>query len=66
MCYRRLTISIHRIEYGTECYCGNEINAASGAKAIECPKQGLMLCGGNAKQLCGGPNLMTYFYSDTL
>jgi hypothetical protein len=56
----------NRLEFGSECYCGNEINTAGGGAQIECPDQGLMICGGNSKQLCGGPSLMTYFYSETL
>ena len=55
-----------RVEYGAECYCGNEINTPSGAEVIDCPLTGIMLCAGNIKQQCGGPSLMTYFYSETL
>jgi len=55
-----------RVEFGRECYCGNEINTASGAVQQECPLQGLMACAGNLKQLCGGPSLITYYYSETL
>lgn len=54
------------VEYGKECYCGDEVNEAGGAELITCPAQGLMLCPGNQKQLCGGPGLMTVFYSATL
>lgn len=63
---RLLTVETNRVEYGAECYCGNEINTASGAEDITCPLSGLMICAGNQKQQCGGPSLMTYFYSETL
>jgi len=56
----------NRIEYGVECYCGNDINTPSGAEIVDCPLQGIKNCGGNDKQQCGGPNLMSYFYSETL
>jgi hypothetical protein len=55
-----------RVEFGAECYCANEINTASGAEIIECPLSGVMICAGNVKQQCGGPSLLTYFYSETL
>ncbi|KAM0719184.1 hypothetical protein Q7P37_005089 [Cladosporium fusiforme] len=54
------------IEYGKECYCGDEVNEAGGAVLGRCPAQGPMLCPGNVKQQCGGPSLMTVFYSATL
>jgi hypothetical protein len=67
-CHFFLTLffSTRRLELGSECYCGNGINTASGAVQQDCPLQGLMACSANAKQLCGGPSLMTYYHSETL
>lgn len=66
VCFSFLTNTHYSLEFGRECYCGNEINPESGAVQQECPLQGLMACAGNTKQLCGAPNLMIYYYSETL
>ncbi|CAK3834219.1 Hypothetical predicted protein [Lecanosticta acicola] len=54
------------VEYGNECYCGNSINAASGAVKTTCPVANMMPCAGNGLQYCGGSALLTLYYSSTL
>ncbi|KAI5365343.1 putative carbohydrate-binding WSC [Septoria linicola] len=54
------------VEYGTECYCGNTINAASGAQARTCSIGNLVLCAGDSTQYCGGSAWMNLYYSATL
>ncbi|OBT50969.1 hypothetical protein VE04_08835 [Pseudogymnoascus sp. 24MN13] len=44
------------VEYGVECYCGNALTSALGAET-DCA----MTCGGDANELCGGPNRMNVF-----
>lgn len=53
-----------RMEYASECYCDNRINSRSGAKLNkDCTGVSLMACAGNTQELCGGPSVMTLFYS---
>ena len=56
----RLTIS--RIEFGGECYCGNSIVTASGAQQIDCSLPDEMTCGGNIFEYCGGRGFMNLWY----
>lgn len=59
-----LTGFLFSIEYGAECYCDNRVNYAGGARANkQCTDVTLMACPGNKGELCGGPSLMTLFYS---
>ncbi|KAL9029704.1 MAG: hypothetical protein Q9196_002082, partial [Gyalolechia fulgens] len=46
------------VEFSSECYCGNTINAGSVAQASgDIEINGCsMLCGGNQTEYCGGPN----------
>jgi len=54
----------YSIEYGQECYCDNRVNYAGGARANkDCTGVTLMACPGNTGELCGGPSIMTLFYS---
>jgi hypothetical protein len=46
------------VEYSTECYCGNTLsNQTSPAPASECN----MLCSGDKKSFCGGPNRLVVY-----
>lgn len=54
------------IEYGRECYCGNDIAAASGAQVVTCNLASMTLCPGNSLQYCGAASLMALYYSATL
>lgn len=46
------------LEYGGECYCGNQLATGSTvAPSSDCA----MSCGGNNTQFCGGPNRLTVF-----
>ncbi|KAL9044249.1 MAG: hypothetical protein Q9214_002599 [Letrouitia sp. 1 TL-2023] len=45
------------VEYSTECFCGNTINAGSALATSGCT----MTCGGNPRQLCGGPNRLNFY-----
>lgn len=53
------------VEYGRECYCGNTLNTAGGAKSQTCVPTNLMLCAGNKLQYCGAGSLMNLYYSAT-
>lgn len=59
-----LTTGCDRVEYGSQCYCGNAI--VNGGVQEACDPASLMLCAGNSLEYCGGPSLMTLFYSATL
>lgn len=55
------------MEYGTECYCANDISYSSGAEVVQCPAlTSLRLCGGSSLQYCGAGNLLNLYYSSTL
>ncbi|KAK4501816.1 hypothetical protein PRZ48_007625 [Zasmidium cellare] len=54
------------MEYGRECYCGNDIAYGSGAQVVECDLTRLTLCEGNSLQYCGGGSLLSLYYSATL
>lgn len=59
----------HSLEYGAECYCGNQIMTSLGAQAGACTpaqKAAQMACPGNNLEYCGGPGFMNYYYSATL
>ncbi|KAL8652676.1 MAG: hypothetical protein Q9226_004173 [Calogaya cf. arnoldii] len=46
------------VEYMSECYCGNTIGAGS----VNATDNGCTLaCSGNAGQLCGGPNRLSFY-----
>jgi len=46
------------VEYSTECYCDNSIAAGSvSATMSDCS----MTCGGNSKELCGGPSRFNFY-----
>lgn len=46
------------VEYGGECYCGNELQAGSvTATASDCN----MACAGNASQSCGAGNRLNVY-----
>lgn len=48
------------VEYGQECYCGNEIlNGASSAPASDCN----MPCSGNRTETCGGSARINLYYN---
>ena len=49
------------VEYSTECYCGNTINAGSALATDGCS----MTCGGNANEYCGGPNRLNFYSAGT-
>ena len=40
------------LEYATECYCGNDLDATSTSQSLQDCN---MPCGGNSSQSCGGP-----------
>ncbi|KAK3318863.1 WSC domain-containing protein [Apodospora peruviana] len=42
-------------EYGTQCYCGNEL-AGAAAPESECSE----LCGGDSSEWCGAPNRLSF------
>lgn len=56
--------SIAGLEYSTQCFCGNNIiqNGALAAADSNCA----MTCGGNAGEICGGPNLMSIYNSSKI
>ncbi|KAI7652069.1 WSC-domain-containing protein [Hortaea werneckii] len=54
------------VEFGHECFCGNEIKTSTGATAIDCDVTQVMLCPGNNYQFCGGRSFMNLYYSPTL
>ncbi|KAK3944359.1 putative fungistatic metabolite [Diplogelasinospora grovesii] len=57
-----LTFSIWGLEYGGECYCGNELSTGSFQSfSTDCT----MSCGGNATETCGGPNRLSLYGSST-
>ncbi|CAC9885215.1 unnamed protein product, partial [Aureobasidium pullulans] len=52
------------IEYGSQCYCGSQVEA--GATTIKCDTSKLMLCPGNKYQFCGAGNLLNLYYASAL
>lgn len=46
------------VEYGSECYCGNSLNAGS---ALGVSTTCNMPCAGDKTELCGGPNRLTLY-----
>ncbi|KAF8736996.1 hypothetical protein AX14_013631 [Amanita brunnescens Koide BX004] len=47
-------------EYASQCYCGNSIsNGGFNTTLTDCN----MACNGNAKEHCGGPNRLSFFWS---
>lgn len=48
------------------CSTGNSISYDSGAQMVDCDVTKLMFCAGNTYEYCGGPSLLTLFYSATL
>ncbi|KAL8669506.1 MAG: hypothetical protein Q9168_005908 [Polycauliona sp. 1 TL-2023] len=46
------------VEYSSECYCGNTINTGS---AMATDGGCTMTCSGNAGELCGGPNRLSFY-----
>ncbi|GHJ85743.1 hypothetical protein NliqN6_2145 [Naganishia liquefaciens] len=52
------------VEYGSECYCGQSLEGGAnvGLQSGECK----MPCAGNTEQICGGPNGINYYTTDTL
>ncbi|KAI7498899.1 WSC-domain-containing protein [Hortaea werneckii] len=54
------------VEFGHECFCGNEIVTSTGATAIDCDVTQVILCPGNNYQFCGGRSFMNLYYSPTL
>lgn len=44
------------VEYGTECYCGNQFSGGASLNLIS--DQCYMPCGGDSSQICGGPNAL--------
>ncbi|WVF71754.1 hypothetical protein IAT40_006562 [Kwoniella sp. CBS 6097] len=47
------------VEYGSECYCGNELS--NGADASKLSTQCNVPCKGNSGQNCGGPNAIQLY-----
>ncbi|KAL2353083.1 WSC domain-containing protein [Cryomyces antarcticus] len=50
------------VEYGVECYCGNQIASGSVNMATGCS----MACGGNSSELCGGPNRLNAYQNSNI
>ncbi|KAK4684064.1 hypothetical protein P7C73_g6144, partial [Tremellales sp. Uapishka_1] len=50
------------VEYGSECYCGNDADIANAAISGQCN----MACPGNANEICGGPDAINAFYNPTV
>lgn len=50
------------MEYGTECFCGNEI--INGGKLAAADTECSMNCAGNAQQKCGAGNRMSIYYTN--
>ena len=52
------------IEYGQECYCGNEIQTSRpGVQMIDCPVLSMITCPKNIKQFCGAPGVISLWYN---
>jgi hypothetical protein len=51
--------SIAGMQYYTQCFCGNEV--VNGGKLADNENQCNTPCGGNANQMCGGPNRFTIY-----
>ncbi|KAF1969272.1 heme peroxidase [Bimuria novae-zelandiae CBS 107.79] len=46
------------VEYGRECYCGNELNSLSTSQSLtDCA----MPCGGSSTRICGGPQRISLY-----
>lgn len=56
--------SIAGAEYGDQCYCGNQI-IEGGTQDTGNPTGCNMACGGNAGEICGGPNRMSIYSNYT-
>ena len=53
------------LEYASQCFCDNSIQAASGAKALACDTNTLMPCSGDKYSFCGAGSLLQLYYSPT-
>lgn len=53
------------VEYGSECFCGNEIITGSGNIGTSAPDGCNMPCNGDGRELCGGGNRLNV-YSHTV
>jgi hypothetical protein len=51
--------SMFGVEYGRECYCGNQFS--NGASASTLSGQCNMPCAGNSAEVCGGPNAINLY-----
>jgi len=51
------------LEYASQCFCDNSIQAASGAKALACDTNTLMPCSGDKYSFCGAGSLLQLYYS---
>ena len=52
--------AIAGMEYATQCFCGSAVPAAN-APLPNIPGLCAMPCGGNAKEVCGGPNALSLY-----
>ena len=57
-------LSVAGLEYSTQCYCGKYI--IQGGKPASDEADCAMPCGGNADEICGGPNRMSIYANGTL
>ena len=61
-CITSLSYTLFGVEYGGECYCGDELQAgAVVAPATDCS----MACDGNATETCGGPSRLSVYQRDS-
>lgn len=44
------------VEFGNECWCGNELSSSPAADGCN------MLCSGNSQEICGGPDRLNVYY----
>ncbi|KAI0385705.1 WSC domain-containing protein [Hypomontagnella monticulosa] len=51
------------VEYSTECYCGRSFSS-NATSPYDCSTTPQMICGGNASEYCGAPNLLAV-WNDT-
>lgn len=60
-CITSLGYTLFGVEYGGECYCGNQLQAGSvAAPSSDCS----MACDGNAAETCGGPNRLNVYQNN--